>query len=180
MLKVAKSGYLPAKKAVLVTDDAVRQVAFQLEIDRQQIPDGQVTVRTSPPTGCDVFIDDRPVGLSPVRDVRIRPGPRVVRVQCENYGTEQRPIRVKPNKSLDVSFALEPVVFGYLTVIPTPAKGSQVRIDSQRVPLPVEFVKVVPGRHNVEVANERLNKRKRITVDVPANARISRVVNLLQ
>ena len=179
MVAVRLKGYMPAKKAVLVTDDSTRQVNFDLDLDKKQIPDGRITVRTSP-AGCAVRIDDRAAGQSPLSGYRVRPGLRSVEVRCENYAPEVRTVDVEPSRTRALSFALRPTVFGYLTVTTVPAQGTAIRVNGRQVTPPVEFLKVVPGRHVIEVTNDDLRKRRELTINVAPNARIRRVVNLLQ
>ena len=178
-VEVLKRGYRTAKKAVLVTDDAVRPVDFQLKIDPRQIPDGQLTIRSSP-SGCEVQVDGQPVGRSPVSGISVRPGLRTVVVQCDHHAPQTKTVDVEPRRTREVSFSLRPTVFGYLTLTAIPASGTEVRVNGRRVPMPVEFLKVVPGRHVVLVTNRDLNRRREVTIDVSPNARIRRTVNLLQ
>ena len=60
-----------------------------------------------------------------------------------------------------------------------PKQGTVVRINGQKVRTPVRFKKVVPGRHQIELDNDRLRKSKVISVDVKPNAKVTRRVNLL-
>ncbi len=178
-ISVTKAGYLPGTKAVLVTDGTTIGVDFELEIDRRQIPDGLIEVRTSV-DGCAVRVDDRPAGRSPLMGYRVRPGLRTVYVECEYYAPQTKTVRVGPDRTEALSFVLRPVVFGFLTVEVTPFGGSEVVVNGRRRPMPVEFLKVVPGRHVVEVRNERLRKAQSFDVEVGPNAKVRRIVNLLQ
>ncbi|MEL7367413.1 MAG: PEGA domain-containing protein [Myxococcota bacterium] len=179
VVAVRKKGYRAETKAVLITDDAQLSVNFDLEIDRKQIPNGQIAVRTSP-SGCEVAIDDQVRGSSPVASVSLRPGLHVVSVRCENYAPQTKTVEIVPSKLRNLSFVLKPTVFGYLTLTPQPVNGSVVRINGRRVNLPIEFLKLVPGRHVVEISNADLNKKREVVINVAPNARVRRVVNLLQ
>ena len=179
MIGVSRRGYKPAKKAVLVADDSSRRVQFELELDKKQIPDGRISVVTSP-AGCEVHVDERRVGTSPTAPFRVRPGLRSVSVKCENYAPEVRTVNVEPSRTKEMSFALRPTVFGYLTVRPIPTKGTRIRVNGRRVSLPVEFLKVVPGRHVVQVTNDDLGRNREISVNVGPNDKVERTVNLLQ
>lgn len=178
-VKVRLKGYLPASKVVVVGDDEIRDVGFLLEIDERQIAPGRIRVDTSP-TGCSVFVDQAFVGTSPLSGHEAKEGTHDVKVECENYGSDTRMVLVRSGKTADVSFALTAKVFGYLTIRPVPVQGSVVRLNGKRLPLPVEFRKVVPGRHVIEVRNDRLNLSRELEVDVGPNQRITRRVELVR
>ncbi|MCA9552519.1 MAG: serine/threonine protein kinase [Myxococcales bacterium] len=178
-IKVVKKGLSPDTKVVMVVDGVTQELAFQLEVDEGQIPPGRISVESSP-TGCSVFVDGNFAGTSPVTGVAAKTGSHQVKVTCEHYGEETRSVAVWSEQTTDVSFTLEPVAFGYLTIRPVPSEGSVVRINGKRVPTPVEFKKVIPGRHVVTVENRGLNQSRQIEVDVAPNARITRSVNLTQ
>ena len=179
LVEVKKARYRSAKKGVLVIDGGRTPVDFELDIDPRQIPDGFVTVRSSP-SGCAVEIDGASAGATPVEKRSVRPGLHAVRVECDNYAPETRNANVESGQERSISFALRPVVFGYLTVRPVPVDGSEVRLNGRRIALPVEFRKVIPGRHIVEVTNDELRKKRSVTVNVRPEQRITRTVNLLQ
>lgn len=178
-VRVKKKGYVADSKVVTVPDDGLEKLFFELEIDQSKVPSGAISVETTP-TGCAVFMGDRYIGTSPVQAASARPGAHQVRVACDHYGEESRSVMVWSGQTTPVSFSLRPTSFGYLTIRPVPAQGSVVRINGQRVPTPVEFRKVVPGRHVVTVENDRLHKKTRVEVDVGPEARITRRINLLQ
>ena len=178
-VKVAKKGYRSDSKAVTVVDGVTQELAFELTIDEGQLAPGSISVESSP-SGCSVFVDDTFAGSSPLSGIVAKAGSHRVKVSCEHYGEQTRTVAVWSQQATDVSFTLEPVAFGYLTIRPVPSQGSVVRINGQRVPTPVEFKKVVPGRHVVTVENRSLNQSRQLEVDVGPNARITRSVNLLQ
>lgn len=178
-VRVAKKGFVGDSKVVTVADGAIQKVHFDLELDESKVPGGTISIESSP-SGCSVFVAGKFVGTSPVNGVSARPGSHAVRVACDHYGEQTRSVMVWSGQSTPVSFSLQPTAFGYLTIRPVPAQGSVVRINGQRVPTPVEFRKVVPGRHVVTVQNRRLRQERRLEVDVGPDARITRRVNLLQ
>ncbi|MCK6548367.1 PEGA domain-containing protein [Myxococcota bacterium] len=178
-LSISKDGRLPRDTVVEVADGEEKVVSVELPVDVRKIPSGYVTVTTSPP-GCALLVDDQPVGRAPLEKHALRPGPHSVTARCEHHAEETRAVSIGPGQTSNVSFALSANVFGYLTINPIPFDGSTVEINGQKVSLPVEFKKVVPGRHNVVVSNARLRARREISVDVPANARVTRDVNLAQ
>jgi hypothetical protein len=75
---------------------------------------------------------------------------------------------------------VDAVVFGYLTVQVSPEKGSVVFINGRQIDGRVESQPVVPGRHEIVVRNDGLNRTSRLTVDVAAEGRITRRVDLFQ
>lgn len=178
-VRVKLKGYVQQSKMVVIADDQMREVHLELPLDQQMIPPGSIKVDSNP-TGCSVFIDGAYVGTSPIAAYQVKEGSHTIRVACENYGEDATSRFVRSGQTSNVSFALEPKVFGYLTIRPIPSSGSEVRLNGQRLPLPVEFRKVVPGRHVVKVTNSRLNQTKEITVDVGPNQRITRRVNLVR
>jgi serine/threonine-protein kinase len=178
-VKVSKKGYKSKTDLATIVDREVKELVFQLEVDQAQVPSGKISVKTSP-DGCAVFIDDGPAGTSPVPGVSARPGTHSVEVECENYGSETRNVIVESGRTAEVSFAMRPTVFGYLTIQPIPAQGSVVRINGKSVPLPIEFLKVIPGRHQVVVTNRSLNAERSLEVSVLPNQRVTRRVTLVQ
>lgn len=176
-VRVSLKGYRSDTKVVTVMDDAVNELFFDLKVDQAQIPRGSISVETSP-SGCSVFLGDKYAGTSPVAKIPAKAGSHRVRVTCEHYGEEVRSVSVWSGQPTPVSFTLRPSAFGYITVRPVPSQGSVVRINGRRVPSPVEYRKVVPGHHVIEVVNKRLNQTRRIEVDVGPEARVTRRVNL--
>ncbi len=176
-VRATKKGYKSASTIVVVPDGEVREVLLQLAIDQMSIPPGRISIKTSP-SGCAVYLDGEPAGTSPVVITK-RAGSYEIKVECENYGSEHRAVIVDSGRTADVSFAMRPTVFGYLTIRPIPAEGTVISINGRRVPSPVEFLKVIPGHHDVLLENRSLNLRKTVSIDVAPNARISRNVNLV-
>lgn len=178
-VRVAKKGHRADTKVVTVVDDGVTDVFFELPIDEAQIAPGRIDVETTP-AGCSVFVGDSFAGTSPVKGIEARAGSQTVRVKCEHYGEQSRSVMVWTGQATPVSFSLQPTAFGYLTVRPVPSQGSVVRINGTRVPMPVEFRKVIPGHHIIQIENARLNLSRQIEVDVGPDARVTRSVNLAQ
>lgn len=178
-IKVSKKGRVSASKVVVPGDDQVRSVSFELAVDENQIPPGTIEVTTSP-GGCQVWVDDQRVGTSPLSGYDVRAGAHRVKVACENYGQEDRSVSVGPGQTEKLSFSLRPTVFGYLTIKALPEAGSEIQIGGKTVPQPIEFLKVIPGNHRIVVVNRGLNMRREVSVDVRANDRVTRTINLLQ
>jgi hypothetical protein len=174
-----KEGRISKSTVVTPSDGEVKPVMIELPIDQAAVPGGKLSVNTSP-AGCAVAIDDRPAGRTPMQGHELRPGPHAVKVACENYAPETRAVTIVPNRSESISFSLSPNVFGYLTINLVPADGTVVEINGQKVQGPVQFKKVVPGRHVVVAQNQALGRKKEETINVRANDRVERTINLLQ
>lgn len=178
-VRVVQRGRLAQSTAVVLADGEERLVAFALPVDESKVAAGRIAVSSSP-SGCRVWVDDQPAGQTPLEGHEVRPGAHMVKVACENHGEESQALSVRSGETARASFSLRPTVFGYLTVTAIPAEGSELTISGQPVRLPVEFLKVTPGRHMVRVVNRRLNLSREIAVDVGPNARVSRQINLYQ
>lgn len=176
-VEARKRGRKRQSRAVIVPDGDVREVHLELPVDRRQIPSGAVTVRSTP-TGCPVRVDDAYAGVTPLVGHEARPGVHRVEVRCEHHAAEVRSVLVDSGATANVSVSARPNVFGYLTIVPRPARGSTVEINGQPVDTPVEFLEVVPGRHVVTVRNRDLGAEKRITVRVRPEDKIKRRVVL--
>lgn len=176
-LTVQKSGYLTRRKVVLLRDEEQRVEHFVLEVDPGSIPPGRLDLSSRPP-GCPVEIDGRPVGLSPLAGHALSAGTYTVTVRCEHHRPETRAAVIEPGRTVRLEVQAEPSVFGYLTLDISPARGTKVEINGRAVPLPVQFLKVVPGRHEVFVRNDGLARDKRFQVEVGPEQRVSRAVAL--
>lgn len=177
-ISISKEGRIPRSTVAIARDGEEVRVVLSLPIDEAQIPPGRIGVTTSP-SGCAIFIDDQLIGRSPIDEHPVKPGPHAIRASCENHRDETRAVSVSSGQINRQVFSLTPNVFGYLTVNPIPPEGSIVEVNGKRVPLPVEFLKVVPGRHVVVVMNANLRRRTERTVDVRPNKSVAMDVNLL-
>lgn len=177
-VEVKKSGYLSKRWVVVPQDGELQKESVALELDEAQIPPGRVDVDSSP-SGCVAEIGGRNAGLTPVRSFDIRQGEHEVIVRCENHAPESRIVKVDPGRTSKVEVSASPNVFGYLTIKTNPPQGNEVSVNGQRIKGSLEFLKVVPGRHVVEVRNAQLGT-KTVTVDIGPNKRVSRVVDLYQ
>lgn len=176
-LTVRKSGYLPKRKVVLLRDEEALTEHFALDVDLDSIPPGRLDV-SSQPAGCPVELDGRPLGLTPLAGLSMKGGTYTVTVRCDYHRPETRAAVIEPGRTSRIEVQAEPSVFGYLSLEITPPRGTKVRINGREVATPVKFLKVVPGRHYVEVRNEALARDKSFSVDVGPEQRISRAVAL--
>ncbi len=178
-IEIKKGGYLPEKRVEIAPDGEVRTVAVTLSGDPAAIPPGRVDV-TSRPDGCNVEVGGVFAGTTPVSGFEVKAGTRTVVVKCENHADYVETVEVSPGRVTKIDAMATAVVFGYLTVQVAPERGSVVSINGRVINGRAEFVKVVPGRHEVVVKNSGLDKTKRVTVDVPPNQRITRSIDLFQ
>jgi serine/threonine-protein kinase len=175
-IDVEKSGFLPKSRVVVLEDGELKTESFQLELDQATIPPGKLQV-TTVPGHCSVQIDGNLLGTSPVTQV-VKAGNHSVKATCEFYSPETRTVSVRPGQTLEEKIVLEPSTFGYLTIHVAPEEGSEVRINNHPVAFPIEFLKVIPGRHVVDVKNARLDRHQSVTIDVGPDKRIERTISL--
>lgn len=176
-LLVQKSGYIPKRKVVLLRDEESLTEHFELEIDPSSIPPGRLDVSSSP-AGCPVEIDGRAVGLTPLQGMALKAGTYSVTVRCEYHRAETRAALIEAGATRRIEVQAEPAVFGYLSLQITPDKGTKVRINGRAIPLPIQFLKVVPGRHQVQIENKGLAREKNFNVEVGPEQRVSREIAL--
>ena|GEM_PF-2479695 len=175
---VDKPGYLEAKQSVTLRDREKQSLRFTLKRDPRSIRPGKVSVRTVPPN-CQITIGDRVIGQSPLLHV-LKPGFHTVIADCKNFETEMQTVKIRSKKTAEVMLQPVPNVFGYLSLDISPSDGNVVRINGRKIKTPIRFRKVIPGRHEVEVSNSRLRRKKSMTVRVVANQRVSRSIDLLK
>jgi hypothetical protein len=178
-VEVRKSGFLPRRWVVIPRDGQLGVEAVTLEVDVATIPPGRIEVRTRP-SNCAVRIDGSSAGTSPVSGYEVKRGQHTVEVECAYHAPETRTVQVEPGKSTKVEITSTPNVFGYLTLRIMPPGGNVVTVNGLRVDPPIEFKKVVPGRHVVEVKNTGLDRTKTMTIDIGPDKRITREINLYQ
>ncbi|MCC7384115.1 MAG: serine/threonine protein kinase [Deltaproteobacteria bacterium] len=178
-IEVRKSGFLPRRWVVVPRDGETTKEIAELEVDQGAIPPGRLDLNTQP-SGCDVSIDGSSAGVSPISGFDLRRGDHQVKISCAYHRPEERTVTILPGKTATLKITAEPNVFGYLTVKTVPPGGNVISVNGRKVDGPVEFLRVVPGRHLIEVVNAQLDKRKSMTVDVGPDKRITREIDLLR
>ncbi|MBI4817193.1 MAG: serine/threonine protein kinase [Deltaproteobacteria bacterium] len=178
IIELEKKGFIGTSKGLLLKDGELRTESFELAINPSSIPPGEISV-ASEPSGCPVTIDGKSAGATPIAGYGLKAGRYTVEVKCEFHAAERREIEVEAGRKLKVDFSSEPNVFGYITIVPIPPAGTIVTVNG-RVLEGWEFVKVVPGRHDVLVENRQLGKRKSLSLNVGPEERINRRVDLYQ
>jgi PEGA domain-containing protein len=68
---------------------------------------GAITLE-SEPAGAQVFVDGRPIGLTPLLNWEVRAGSHVVRVESQGYGRWSSAVRVVTGNTLSVVATLQP------------------------------------------------------------------------
>ena len=177
-IKVRLKGRVSQTQTVVIPDGQVRTVFFELEVDEKQVPDGFISISTSP-SGCNVWVDDVLVGTSPIEGRSARPGVHNVRAKCDNHREEYSVVTVSPGQTARRKLRLQANVFGSLLINVVPS-DSLIFLNGQRI-RPGEWInRLVPGRHNVRVENRSLNRSQELEIDVGPNARITRRVSLIR
>lgn len=169
-------GYQRAESEIKLADGDQLKLSFPLVLDEAQLPGAEVEIKSRPP-GCEVFLKNRRLGTTPLNS-RLRPGEHQLRLRCKYHHEAVRDLWLMPGESQKLEVQLEPSAFGYLSLSVTPEAGSRVTLNGQRVRLPIRFLKVVPGRHAVQVENRGLGKTKRFNVNIGPNQNVARRVNL--
>ena len=68
---------------------------------------GAITLE-SEPAGAQVFVDGRPIGLTPLLNWEVRAGSHVVRVESQGYSRWSSAVRVVTGNTLSVVATLQP------------------------------------------------------------------------
>jgi hypothetical protein len=103
-------------------DPKMAEVRAHLEGMRQEAlrEIGLLTIRAAP-TGADVFLDDEPVGKTPLEGpLFVSPGHRVIRVEQPGTRGFVRDLTVEPGGEYDLAVSLEPEQAKAATPDPTP------------------------------------------------------------
>jgi serine/threonine protein kinase len=73
----------------------------------QSVPKGTLSVVSQPPAR--IFVDDRPHGMAPLRDLALAPGQHTVYVRLAGYAPLKRTITVRSNELFQLDITLEPL-----------------------------------------------------------------------
>ena len=120
------------------------------KIDAVLVPAFGWLTLSSNPTGAQILIDDRDIGVTPITDHRLPSGNYVLTVRTEYYKEYQLMITIEDGKTLQQDIALL-ADFGRLSVQGFP-EGAKIMVDGKyrgKVPSIIEPVSV--GSHNVKV-----------------------------
>ncbi len=154
-LLAAKECYVPLKQPFEIGDQKSQTVQFQMEklpgrISVQTHPSGQPGV---PLSGARLIIDGQPVGATPVSNLEVKAGRRVVEIQADHYQdikTELQIVGCPEEQTFE--FALIP---GWSDVfISSIPQGAAVSVDGKpagNTPLTVELPE---GNYQVQISAE--------------------------
>jgi hypothetical protein len=145
-LELNLEGFKPLEHALTVGREKTTELNLVLQRDLKRVR------ITSIPDGARVWLDDEPVGSTPLQLPEVQSGTHSVRVALGGYAVETQQIRVKSDQAEQVfAFRLRPLA-GNLRIETTPA-GATVKLDGQergKTPLPLLGVSV--GEHRLELA----------------------------
>jgi len=100
-VRAEREGFNSREEQVTVTSG--KQVTVDIVLDTRP---GSLAV-TSEPSGADVFIEGRKVGVTPWRSGGIRAGNYSVKLVCAGYDTSERVVSVAPARNETVHFNLD-------------------------------------------------------------------------
>ena len=88
-LKAEKSGYKPLSEQIIVENGGDKKITFSLE----KLP-GRVDIVSRPVDGAAVYVDDNPIGTTPLSGVELAAGSHLLRVEKERYLPLEQPLGV--------------------------------------------------------------------------------------
>lgn len=118
--------------------------------DREpQAPGGGTLVIQSSQDGAEVFVDEQPVGTTPLEPLSLAPGSHTLRVRLPGYTEHTDVVRIDPGQRTEVPVDLLPLS-QVLSVVTDPP-GAHVYVDGTFMgETPVEF-DMLEGQHSVRV-----------------------------
>ena len=108
---------------------------------------------TSSPSGANVAIDGKEIGITPWAG-EMRPGNHKVLVVSKGFIKEERIVQVQPSRDADVTFALNREPGPGKLHIETEPPEAVVSIDGQQAGTSPYTGELAPGEHLLEVAND--------------------------
>jgi hypothetical protein len=143
--------------------------------------EGIVQLR-SEPSGAEVHLGDRALGVTPTSAQVSLAGPSRLRFERRDYVTAERVLRPEelsggPPRTATISQTLEPLPRGQLTLGARP--WAHVSIDGERKPdTPLLRLPISAGSHVVKLACPATGKELRFNVQVEAGHELRRVADL--
>ncbi|MCP4694006.1 MAG: PEGA domain-containing protein, partial [Desulfobacterales bacterium] len=115
----------------------------------EEKPETGLRVETEP-SGGKIFIDGKPMGVSPLAIDGLSPGRVTVRVEKRGFEPAEKPVRLRENKQTEVKFKLVlPRKYGSLAVESDPG-GAEWYLDGDYVgTTPDEMRKLTPGEYRI-------------------------------
>jgi len=172
-ITVKKSGYSDYSLQVSIGAGQTMQITADLPAIR---PVGSVIV-TSSPAGADVFLDDVPVGKTPMTLHEIVPGIHILRAGMPSYRDEQKIIDVLTGETISVPIILAPVRQKAVIMVYSTPSSADVLVDGKYEGITPSKITVDAGNHQLLVVLDDKSKEvpisvsegetKDITVDLP-------------
>ena len=172
-ITVKKSGYSDYFIQVSVGAGQTMQITADLQAIR---PAGSVIV-TSSPTGADIFLDDVPVGKTPMTLHEIVPGIHILRAGMPSYRDEQKIIDVLTGETISVPIILTPVRQKAVIMVYSTPSSADVLVDGKYEGITPSRITLDAGNHQLLVVSDDKSKEvpisvsegetKDITVDLP-------------
>ncbi len=149
-LMIELEGYRPKTQPVNVIAGREQTVTVRLE----EIPTGFLTIATDP-IQCEVFIDGRNVGRSPLSRHRTYEGSHEVEVRREGYESQTRQVTIAPRQTEEMEFTLRRSGAAQLTFRST-LNGARVSITGDEaldaaLTNPDQSVPLPPGSYTLTV-----------------------------
>lgn len=145
-LELGLEGFKPLEHTLTVGREKTTELNLVLQRDVKRLR------ITSVPDGARVWLDDEPVGATPLQLAEVQSGTHSVRVALGGYAVETQQIRVRPDQAEQAfAFRLRPLA-GNLRIETTPP-GATVKVDGQeRGKTPLALTAVSVGEHRLELA----------------------------
>jgi formylglycine-generating enzyme required for sulfatase activity len=144
-VRAEREGYRELNRPIEITRESGQEFYFDLEL----LP-GRLDVSTGDVEGARVFIDDEPVGSTPLEGHELAPGEHVVEIRAERYRAHSGTIEI-PGPGSRVSYEAELVpAWATVTVRSRPA-GASVTVDGRQAGTTPLVTEMVEGSHSIEL-----------------------------
>jgi hypothetical protein len=128
-----------------------RDLSLRLELSGSEGSNAPRLVVSSKPDGATVSIDGAAVGQTPWAGT-VNPGPRALSVALAGFVSEQRKVDAKPNREMEVSFALQRVPGPAKVVVETEPTGADLSVDGEASGKSPATLELAPGEHEIEAS----------------------------
>ena len=124
--------------------------------------------------GATVFLDGRMVGKTPLSDISVTPGERIVRVEKDGYETYSKRVKLRKGRSMDLNVYLDKAVSSKSVLfVATRPENAKIRILNIS-PKFYQGIELGPGKYHVEVsAAGYKTKEMWITLDAGEDKSVS-------
>lgn len=128
-----------------------RDLGIKLELPPPAANNAPRLVVVSTPEGAEVLIAGVEVGATPWAG-EVKSGQHDLIIQLAGFVTEKRKIDAKPNREMEVSFALQRVPGPANVVVATEPVGAQVSVDGKAAGVSPITLQMQPGEHDIEAS----------------------------